>query len=150
MLRWFDPELFRQWELRAGPVGSAELDLDEGTAPDSVQVRGPDGAPLPAAIHDGRLRFFSAAPGVLHISAGDRRTVYSMTLPAVPTATWKAPKPAPARVFHGTTSRPLWRWLALAAGLLLVWEWLKYGRRILGTVTTIPESKGVPRARRAS
>jgi len=132
-LRWLEPELFPAAELRAGSVGSAEVMLDAATRPEQVRVVTETGATLPSTIRNGRLRFFSARSGVVRISTGDREMVYSMTLPEVPSSVWAPPgtvrQGVPPAVSRAAGSWGLWRWLALLAMAVLLWEWLRYGRR---------------------
>ncbi|MCP5114223.1 MAG: hypothetical protein GY953_25620, partial [bacterium] len=143
VLRWFEPELFGQWELRAGSVGSSEIALGAGVTADQVEVTTQDGAVLPATVSDGTLRFFAGSPGVVNVQAGDRQVVFSVALPEIPSTVWEPPQGVrsgvPEAMEATAASRELWRWLVLAAVLILLIEWLYYGRR-----RTIASSKQRP------
>ena len=133
LLRWFEPELFVQWELRAASAGAIEMPLAPGVTEDQVEVTSADGTPLPATLTDGTLRLFAGSPGVVQVRAGDRLMVYSVALPEVPSEIWEPPddvaRGVPPAMPSTASSYGLWRWLVLAGALLLVAEWLIYGRR---------------------
>lgn len=132
-LRWLAPDLFPAAEIRADSVGSAEIALDAEIPPEQVQVVTDRGEVLPATVRDGRLRFFSARSGVVRISTPGRDMVYSMTLPEVPSSVWTPPanvrRGIPPAVERAAGFWGLWRWMALAALGILLFEWIRYGRR---------------------
>ena len=132
LLRWFAPELFRRSELSGVSVGAVKLLLDQDTAPANVKVVTEDGTALPFVLRDRAVHFFSGAPGVVRVLAGDREYVNSLTLPEVGDIQWTPP----ADVRRGIPRTPpleraasdLWPWLALAGGLGLLAEWLLFAR----------------------
>jgi hypothetical protein len=132
LLRWISPEIFRRWEITGASVGAIRLAMDETVAEQSIKVLAEDGSPLPFALHDRTLEFFSGQPGQVRVLAGDREYVYSLTLPQLWDTRWEPPADVPktiprfAPVLDGSSD--LWPVLALlgAAGLLA--EWLLYGR----------------------
>jgi hypothetical protein len=67
------------------------------------------------------------------IAAGAER-VFSLTLPAVADAAWEPPatvvRGLAAAAAGAPLARELWPWLVLAACLLLVLEWLLFGRAL--------------------
>lgn len=132
ILQWISPEIFHHWELIAGCVGSVTLTLDPDVAPSEVSVVGPDQRPLPFTIQDRSLRFFAGTPGTVRVQAGERETVYSLTLPEVAGARWGIPSGArrglPAAADHSPASRDVWRLLALLGALGLLVEWLLFGQ----------------------
>jgi uncharacterized protein YegL len=132
LLRWVSPEIFRQWEIAGGSVGTVKLQLDPGAAPADVQVIAEDGSPVPFTWHEGALNFFAGRPGGVRVLAGDREYLYSLTLPQLGEGRWEPPAgvrrelPSWPPVVDG--ARDLWPWLAIAGGLGLLVEWLLYGR----------------------
>lgn len=132
IIRWMEPGIFRSWELNAGSVGAVELALEPGLEASDIQIVTEDGNPVPATFQDNTVRFFSGTPGVVRVIAGDRETVYSLTLPEVAEAVWEVPEGArqgvPAAMSSGASSRDLWWWLAILGGLGLLVEWLWFGR----------------------
>lgn len=132
ILRWMSPETFRRWEVQAGTVGTVTVPVEKGTDPKSIRVITEDQRPLPYTIDGGTLRFFAGAPGTVRVLNEDRETVYSLTLPDIGDALWRAP----AGVKHGIPKMSisaaavtdLWPWLAALGGLGLLIDWLWFGR----------------------
>lgn len=131
LLRWMDPEAFRSAEIHGGTVGTVTTPLDR-TA-DLKQVRVLAGSvELPYTVQPGSLRFFAGSPGVVHVLAGDREQVHSLSLPEVGDAVWDPPSNAREgipRGFAEAISRDLWQILAIAGTAGLLGEWLLYGRK---------------------
>ena len=142
ILRWMAPDTFRRWDIQAATVGTVSVPVEKGTDPAKLRVTGDRDRPLPFTVQGETLRFFSGAPGTVHVRDGDRETIYSLTLPDVGEASWKAP----ATVAHGlprmtaqaASVSNLWPWLALLGGLGLLMEWLLYGR---GAIIRVPASR---------
>jgi hypothetical protein len=132
VLRWMAPEVFRRWEMNGGSVGTVTTPMEAGTDPAAIQVLAADSRPLPFTVQDNSLRFFTASPGTVRVLAGDRETVYSLTLPEVAETRWEPPSqtlrgvPRPAGT--GPASRDLWQALALAGAAGLLAEWMLFGR----------------------
>jgi hypothetical protein len=132
VLRWMAPEVFRRWEMNGGSVGTVTTPMEAGADPAAIQVLAADNRPLPFTVQDNSLRFFTASPGTVRVLAGDRETVYSLTLPEVAEIRWEPPSqtlhgvPRPAGT--GPASRDLWRALALAGAAGLFAEWMLFGR----------------------
>ena len=132
ILRWFSPELFRRWELSGSSVGAVKVLLDQETAPANLRVLTEDGTAVPFVVRDRSVHFFSGAPGVVRVLAGDREYINSLTLPAVGDKKWEPPaevrRGIPRRQPLAGTVSDLWPWLALAGGLGLLAEWLLFAR----------------------
>ena len=141
LLRWVSPEIFRQWEIGAGSVGTVKLQLDPDTAPADVKVIAEDGSPVPFTLHQGALDFFAGRPGGVRVLAGDREYVYSLALPQLWDATWEPPAgarrgiPRSQPVLSGSID--LWPWLAIAGAMALLAEWFLFGRFWRGTVRRV-------------
>src|SRR5579871_934327 len=132
LLRWYAPELFRRSELSGGSVGAVKLVLDQDAAPGDVRVLNEEGAPLPFVLRDRAVHFFSGAPGVVRVLAGDREYVNSLTLPEVGETKWQPPadvrRGIPRALPLSPTGGDVWPWLALAGGDGLLAEWLIFAR----------------------
>lgn len=132
MVRWLSAGSFRQTELHAASAGAVEVLLDEEVDPAGVRVTDAEGA-LPFTIQGRTLRFHSGKPGAVEVAAGDRRLVYSLALPELAESVWQPPGNTraglPGFVERVSAPHDLWQWLAVAGGLLLGIEWLRYGRR---------------------
>ncbi len=132
IMRWMAPETFRRWDVQAGTVGTVNVALDKGTDPASVRVVTEDQRALPFTIDGDNLRFFAGAPGTVRVLAGDRETVYSLTLPDVGDVAWKTPQNVrrgiPRASEASDTGIDIWPWLAVLGGSGLLIDWLLFGR----------------------
>jgi hypothetical protein len=132
ILRWMAPETFRRWEVQAGTVGTVTVPIEKGTDPAGIRVIAENQRPLPFTVEGNVLRFFAGAPGTVRVLMGDRELVYSLNLPDVAEAVWKAPPTVhhgiPRASEQGGSATDLWPWLALAGGLGLFIDWLLFGR----------------------
>jgi hypothetical protein len=131
-LRWMAPDVFRSREVQAGTVGTVTVPVDRGTDPTSVRVVTEDSRPLPFTIEDNVLRFFCGAPGTVRVLTGSRELVYSLTLPDVGEALWRAPaavhKGIPRAMGGGVSSTDIWPWFAVLGAVGLLVDWLLFGR----------------------
>ncbi|MBI1894983.1 MAG: VWA domain-containing protein [Acidobacteria bacterium] len=131
ILRWLEPEAFRNWELHASSVGAISVALDSGVDPERVQVIADDQQRLPYTVQGQTLRFFAGTPGTVRVITNRREQVYSLTLPQVGETAWKPPAnarsglPSRAREY---LARDIWQWLAALGGGFLLAEWILYGR----------------------
>jgi hypothetical protein len=134
LLRWISPEMFLRSEMSVGSVGAVKVDLDPQQAPPgaaAVKITAEDGSPVPFTLHERTLNFFAGSPGLVRVAAGDREYRYSLTLPQLGVQRWVAPAgvrqgmPHFAQVFDRSTD--VWPWLAMAAALGLLLEWVFFG-----------------------
>jgi len=138
------PDTFRRWDIQAATVGTVSVPVDKGADPARFRVSTDRDRPLPFTVKGDMLRFFSGAPGTVHVRDGERETMYSLTLPDVGETAWKAP----STVAHGlpritgqaASVANIWPWLAILGGLGLLIEWILYGR---GSIAGLPGAKAV-------
>jgi len=132
LLRWFAPEIFRRSELSGGSVGSVKMAMEQDASAADVKVLAEDGSALPFIVRDKSLHFFSGAPGVVRVVAGDREYIYSLTLPELGETKWEPPagvrRGIPRSLPLPATAHDIWPWLALAGGAGLLAEWFLFGR----------------------
>jgi hypothetical protein len=129
-LRWFAPDVFRDVDVVAQSAGSVTDTVTAGNAP--VEVVTESGANLPFNIRNGKIQFFSGAAQRVNVIAGNTERAYSLTLPEM----WDSKWTPPAGARHGIPawndsirrSTDLWPWLAMLGAILLVAEYLIYGR----------------------
>jgi hypothetical protein len=130
ILRWFEPGVFRTYDLHGGSAGTVTATLDNDADLANIQVLG-EREPLPFTVDGRTVRFFAGAPQTVRVISSGREQVHSLSLPEVASTRWEAPRSAfrglPG-VIERAVSRDLWRLLAVLgmAGLLV--EWLLYGR----------------------
>jgi hypothetical protein len=132
-IRWVTPDVFRQWELTAGPPGTISVPLPEEVPAEDIRVAYDDAEELPFQLSDGSLRFYAGRAGIVRITTPNRDLVYSLNLPSVAGNRWVPPE-GTARGVPGASATEgsyaeAWYWLALAGALCLVYEWHRFGRR---------------------
>ncbi len=132
ILQWMAPEIFRRWEITGGSAGTVDLRLDSEIQPAQIRLTDAAGSPVPFTLEHETLHFFAGSPGTVHMDAGDRELVYSLTLPELSEARWNPP-PQAKRGLRGVrrrvaVSNALWPWLASLGALGLLAEWILFGR----------------------
>lgn len=131
VLRYLAPESYRQWESVASSPGAIRLPVGDPTGR-NFQVLTGEGKSLPFSIDDGVLQTYAPLPGTVRILEAGREVVYSLTLPDLPDQSWDAPKTiasgVPEAIGAFEEAKELWRWLAIAGALLLLWEWWKFAK----------------------
>jgi len=144
LLRWMAPDAFRETDVQAGTVGTMNVALEKGVDASTIHVTDANKRPLPFTVEGNALRFFSGAPGAVHLESAGRDSVYSLTVPDVAEAAWKPPasvhRGLPGGAGGGSSSATLWPWLAALGGLGFVVEWFLYGRNSIMRV--IPRRTG--------
>ncbi len=131
-LRYLAPESYRQWESVATSPGVVRWPVGEA-AGGAISVLTGDGKRLPYSIDNGVLQTFAPLAGTVRILEEGREVVFSLTLPDVPDKSWQPPVgtaagiPESLGVFAEATE--MWRWLAIAGALVLLYEWWRFGRR---------------------
>lgn len=130
VLRWFEPDVFRTYDLHGGSAGSVSATLDADADPASVRVLG-EREELPFTMEGRTVRFFAGAPQTVRVISSGREQVHSLSLPEVAEASWEAPQSALRGIpgaIERAVSRDLWRYLAILGAIGLLVEWLMYGR----------------------
>jgi hypothetical protein len=137
-LEWLAPEVMRRREVTGESVGNVRIPVESGLNASAVRVLGDSDLAIPFSLSDGNLQFYSAQRGLVRVRTGSKEQVYSLSLPDVADSAWDAPakvrRGIPRSVADSIASRDLWQWLAIAGGLLLLIEWLWFGRSRLPAV----------------
>lgn len=153
VLRWMAPDTFRRWDIQAATVGTVSVPVEKGTEAGRIRVTGDRGRPLPFTMQGQTLRFFSGAPGTVHVRDGERETIYSLSLPDVGETAWKAPpgviRGIPRLAGQAAAIMNLWPWLAALGGVGLLVEWLLYGRGAIVRLRAANEPPWTARMRNA-
>ncbi len=154
ILRWIEPEAFRQAEVSVRAAGSVTVPVVESATENSgtpAVTREADGTAIPFTAEHGAVRFFTGSRDNVVVRTPGRETTYSLTLPELGTAKWEPPPGAVRGVKRGVLgvrSRPeLWPWLAVAGALCFVAEWMWFARARRAQLQPMP---GRPALRRAS
>ncbi len=133
LVRWLTPEAFRTLDLEADPVGVSNITLDANENVDRLSVTDDQGRAVPFTTRRNRLQFYVDAPAIVQVTSDQRERVLSLVLPEVAEYEWKPPADVPVglpgTVISSAGALGLWRELAALGALLLMIEWLIYGRR---------------------
>jgi hypothetical protein len=130
VFRWFEPDVFRAYDLHGGSAGSVSTTLDADVDPATVKVIGEHGE-LPFTVQGQAIRFFAGVPQTVRVISSGREQVHSLSLPEVAPTAWEPPRSAFRGIPGGiqqAISRDLWQYLAVLGGISLLVEWLLYGR----------------------
>lgn len=131
-LQWLAPGSFQFDEIQAAGAGTVIAALEQGADAASVRVVAEDGRQLPFTVDQGRVRFFAGAPGRVRVIAAGRESAFSLDLPEVGETLWQPPanvrRGPGGPVSAGGATTDLWSTLAILGGVLLLTEWLLYGR----------------------
>ena len=128
---WLDSDAFRPETVEARAPGPIEV-----AAPNSslaqVAVRTAAGDAVPWLLSDGTLRFYAGARGTYRVTTADRRLTLFLNQPELPAAAWQPPEGILRGLPPAGPASPdpwlPWPWLAALAGLLLLYDWIRYGR----------------------
>lgn len=132
MMRWLSPDKFRVASYISQPAGVASMQLDRTELNDEIRVVDSKNRKLPHIVQGQQLQFFVTSPTVATVTSLGHERTFFLTLPEIAQAGWtpaeKIPRGLPAASIANVQSTDLWRWLAVAAALTLLTEWLLFGR----------------------
>lgn len=127
---WLDAAAFRPETIEARAPGTVTIEAPNSSL-DDVVVSTAGGVAVPWLLSEGRVRFYAGQPGTYRVTTADRDVTLHLDQPRVARQTWD-----PSDALRGmppasaATGVPLvaWPWLAALAGLLLLYDWIRYGR----------------------
>ena len=128
---WLEPDAFQTGMVEARPPGLVSFAAG-GYGRAQVDVRKADGQSVPWVLADDAVRFYAGQRGQYLVTTPDRRAALHLNLPEIAPETWqpgdeilRGVPPAGA-----STAPPivLWPWLAFAAGIILLLDWIWFGR----------------------
>ena len=129
VLRWAAPDVFRDVDVGTQSAGAVSMPL---TGRPNVQVLTDSGVNLPFNIRDRAVEFFAGDSSRVRVIAGNSERVYSLTLPEMWDVKWTPPATArrgiPAWNDALRRNRDWWPLLAALGALVLIAEWIIYGR----------------------
>lgn len=133
-LQWLAPKAFAPAEIICREAGLVDLPLTAAEAANPVRVIDSGGHSVAWTIRGNTLEFYQDQPGVTRIVTSQRERTLSLTLPEAAPVAWKPGRveavglPAGWQLSYGAAIH-LWRFLAVAGLLVLVIEWIVFGRR---------------------
>jgi hypothetical protein len=129
VLRWAAPDVFRDRDVGTQSAGAVSMSVT-GNLP--VQVLTDAGVNLPFNVRDKAVEFFAGESSRVRVIAGNSERVFSLTLPEMWDVKWTPPASArrgiPAWNDALRRNRDWWPFLAALGALVLIAEWIAYGR----------------------
>ena len=130
VLRWVAPDVFREVDVGAQSAGPVSMPVNSKGG--DVKVITDNGTNLPFNVRDRSVQFFAGESERVRVISGNSERVYSLTLPELWDVKWTPPagvrKGIPSWTESLRSNRDLWPWLAALGALLLIGEWVVYGR----------------------
>ena len=130
-VNWLDSGAFRAELVEARPPGPIEIEAPNSSR-EQVSVRTDAGEAVPWLLTEGSLKFYAGRRGTYRVTTADRDVTLFLNQPQVAAAAWNPPEAVsrglpPARAGGGEPWLP-WPWLATIAALILVYDWVRFGR----------------------
>lgn len=128
---WLEPDAFQTGTVEARPPGLVSLAAG-GYRRGQIEVRRADGRTVPWVLTDDAVRFYAEQRGEYRVATPDRRAALHLNLPEIASETWdpggEVRRGAPPAAAASAAPIVLWPWLALAAGAILIFDWIRFGR----------------------
>ncbi len=128
---WLEPGAFQTGTVEARPPGLVSFPA-AGRRRGQIDVRKVDGQPVPWVLADDSVRFYAEQPGQYLVTMPDRRATLHLTLPEIALRSWRPGvdvlRGVPPAGAAAAPPLVLWPWLAFAAGLILLFDWIRFGR----------------------
>ena len=146
---WLDPGAFRTESIEARPPGAIEIEAPNASR-EEIAVQMENGAAVPWVLDGESIRFFAGRTGTYRVATADRDVTLFLNQPEFPAAAWDPPdavlRGLPPAVPVGRQPLRPWPWLAALAALILLYDWMRFGRgRRLGAGTFQPAGpEGAP------
>ncbi|HEX4773485.1 MAG TPA: VWA domain-containing protein [Bryobacteraceae bacterium] len=132
LLSWLAPASFESSEIRCEQAGVVSLTLDPGEDAASLRVVDDHARDLPFSLRHNKLEFYVDRPALMRVISREKERVVSISLPEVAATDWHATTAAiglPGHLANALSAVDLWRYLAIAAAILLAIEWTLFSRR---------------------
>ena len=130
-VNWLDSGAFRAESVEARPPGPIEIEAPNSSR-EQVFVRTDAGDAVPWLLTEGSLKFYAGRRGTYHVTTADRDMTLFLNQPQVASTAWTPPEAVArglplARAGGGAPWLP-WPWLATIAALILLYDWVRFGR----------------------
>lgn len=128
---WLDSGAFRSESVEARSPGAIEIEAPNSARGD-IAVRTLDGGAVPWVLEGDSVRFFAGRRGTYRVATADRDVTLYLNQPEVPATAWEPPdevlRGLPSAVSGGGQPILPWPWLAAVAALILLYDWIRFGR----------------------
>lgn len=128
---WLDSGAFRADSVEARSPGTVEIEVPRSSR-EQVSVRTAAGEPVPWVRAGDSVRFYSGQKGTYRVATNDRFMTLFLSQPDIPSASWEPADEVglglPARASSAGVPWLPWPWLASIAALILLYDWIRFGR----------------------
>ena len=128
---WLDSGAFRSESVEARSPGAIEIGAPNSARGD-IAVQTLDGGAVPWVLEGESVRFFAGRRGTYRVATADRDVTLYLNQPDVPATAWEPPdevlRGLPSAVSGGGQPILPWPWLAAVAALILLYDWIRFGR----------------------
>ncbi len=128
---WLDPSAFRAESVEARRPGTVEIETTHPSR-DRISVSADGQTLVPWILTGNDIRFYAGHRGTYHVRTGDQSMTFFISQPDIPANEWEPAEGVleglPAPVSNAYRPFVLWSWLASIAALVLVLDWMRFGR----------------------
>ncbi len=144
-VNWLAPDAFRPETVEARPPGAIAIEAPHADR-SQVAVRTAAGESVPWLLSDGAVRFYAGERDTYKVTTAERRITLFLNQPELGEAAWEPPatvaRGLPRARAAGDPWAP-WPWLAALAALILLADWIRFGRgRHLGPANSPAPASG--------
>ena len=137
---WLDSAAFRAEAVAARGPGAVTIEAPN-SSPHQISVRTASGANVPWVLSDGKVRFYADQRDTYRATTADHDLTLVLQQPQIPSSSWEPPESVLRGVPSGLAgmgeSWVLWPWLAVLAALILLYDWIRFGRGRRLTAETV-------------
>ncbi len=128
---WLDSSAFRSEAIEARAPGAVAIDAPN-SEPEQISVRTAGGIRVPWVLADGAVRFYASEQDTYRVVTADHDLTLFLNQPQVPVTAWEPPdtvlRGLPSAIAFAGQSWLPWPWLAALGALLLLYDWIRFGR----------------------
>ena len=130
-IAWLDSNAFRADSVEARAPGPVQVDAS-GAPRERISVSTAGGEPVPWILAGDSIRFYAGQEGTYRVATENRRMTFFLRQPDIPSTRWEPADDVgiglPAAVSGGGAPWLPWPWLASIAALILLYDWIRFGR----------------------
>ncbi len=130
-ISWLEPQAFQPEMLEARTPGIVELEVGSASR-EQIRVRTDSDTAVPWLLSEEKIHFFAGERGTYHVTTPDQRLTLFLNQPQIAMQQWEPPpsisRGLPAMIPAGSMPWIPWPWLTIAAALLLLVDWLRFGK----------------------
>ncbi len=130
-IAWLDAGAFRAESVEARTPGTVEIKAPNASR-ERISVRTGEDETVPWVLAGDSIRFYAGRKGTYRVTADNRYMTFFVNQPDVPLNAWTPPDGVevglPSRASNARKPWLPWPWLASVAALILLFDWIRFGR----------------------